>query len=461
MSNNNQVVNGLLGKIFAVFTSEDTITPSSTKEDMPFISYCQPGIPVAKKDLKFGDMSKPEQIHAQALFSQLCNSIPKTEGFWATSSAKIWEVYDEVLRNKVLPDTKLSAEEQKALEKANALLLREIPDEDDDGNPITRFVPSPKVKAYSSYSQKYSSLLQKYNSLLIEASDPDATPQAIKNFHLNGPIVKNEVTQAWEAWQGEGYKGQIENARGLIATITNRGYDVLFSRRMQEFESSKRSDHQQISFYPTFFYPTDLFDGDITWTEITYAEQEAHKYSEKNSTSWGGGASASYGLWSFSTDASHSKGAEQSKSNTRNLQVKFEVVQIPLVRPWFDGSILRSRAWKWKGNRTEFISTGGDKPTGLMPAVPTSIILAKNLEIKMDMSTEENKSAFSKLSTSASGGWGPFRIKGNYSTEKGSSSHDFQATQSGLKCSGMQILGFICEKLPKTPNPDPGIKFLE
>ncbi len=117
----------------------------------------------------------------------------------------------------------------------------------------------------------------------------------------------------------------------------------------------------------------------------------------------------------------------------------------------------------WKGGSTiggdGSICSGGSPLTGMMPVLPTSMILARNLRVKMNMRSEVNRSASSRFSASASVGWGPWSVKGNYSRSSSSSSHDVVADDNGFEFLGTQIIGFVCEVLPRSPYHDPSLNW--
>ena len=82
----NNAMNGILGKIYAVMTSPDSIVsnpvqrPSTTSNAPPFIAFCAPGIAI--DDLDFGDLTTQDQVDRCSAFSQLINSIPQPSGTW-------------------------------------------------------------------------------------------------------------------------------------------------------------------------------------------------------------------------------------------------------------------------------------------------------------------------------------------------------------------------------------------
>ncbi len=75
------------------------------------------------------------------------------------------------------------------------------------------------------------------------------------------------------------------------------------------------------------------------------------------------------------------------------------------------------------------------------------------------MSNTKNQSSFSKIETSASIGWGPFSVSGNYSSSNSQATSNFTKSSTGITVPGSQIIGFVCEVLPLSPNPDPSLNW--
>jgi hypothetical protein len=122
--------------------------------------------------------------------------------------------------------------------------------------------------------------------------------------------------------------------------------------------------------------------------------------------------------------------------------------------------IFWSRGWKWSPESgLGPVSDGANPPEGLMPLYPTAVIIARNLEIGLDMTNESNSSSWSSVSTSASFGWGPFSISGNYSHSESQAQSDYTQSDSGISVPGPQIIAFVCEVIPQSPNPDPSLNW--
>jgi hypothetical protein len=139
------------------------------------------------------------------------------------------------------------------------------------------------------------------------------------------------------------------------------------------------------------------------------------------------------------------------------------------VRPWFKPSFLNSKTWRFdpgnpdlKGN---MLSDGGSPPKGLMPAYPTSVIFIRNLTLDFGDSSGMQSFMSQQSSNSQSGGvgfsFGPFSIgtSASHYGAQGSTtrSASYQWTDQGLNVPGMQIVGYRCHVLPKSPDPSPSI----
>jgi hypothetical protein len=137
--------------------------------------------------------------------------------------------------------------------------------------------------------------------------------------------------------------------------------------------------------------------------------------------------------------------------------------QVPIIRPWFKTPFLTSKAWKLDhGNpevqsKGEVLSDGNMPPDGIMPGYPTAIIFIRNLRLNFGNATGSMSANFNSHSTQASAGWGPFSVKGNYAHQDSHREQHAKSDSQGITVEGMQIIGFNCHVLPKSPNPLPNI----
>lgn len=470
MSSQDEVaMSGLVGKIYKSITSPNSVVSNAVPRNSvvstepPYISFCSPGI--ALDSLNFGNLLTPDEVNNCSDFSQLINSIPTPGALWAPTSSKVWEIYNLAITDIKLPVSDLSQQEKDTLERAESFLREEVATTD----PFTletkdEVRPTAAYQAYENLFTAYASTVKAYNNARITAiSDP--TPENVANWVNNGPILEQEVRNAYSRWGSLGYRDYVTRANGIISALMARGPFAYYEKLRANFVGAEKKDFRGNSFYPTFAYPARIMEPAFSqgWGNFTFTEAEIHQYSSSTSVSYGGGGGASFGLWSFGGSAQYSSTSTYASCDMSNMSVSVDLVQVPLLRPWMTSWIFSSRGWQGGtmigGDGS--ISSGSTPLTGKMPLIPTSMILARNLRINLDMSSEVNRTFSSSVSTSASVGWGPFSVRGNYSRTTNTASHDYTSTGSGIICPGTQIIGLVCEVLPRCPNHDPALTWEE
>ncbi len=461
-----EVMKSLTGKIYGILTAADTINPGATPPQNRWICFASPGLTMSQPQLKFGNLRTADELTANSSFSNLVNSIPNALGSWTPTEAKVWDVYSQAISQIDLPSGELNDKEKGQLDKAEKFLMTTTSEKnpfDDEAPPKVTSGPSTYVKAYDTYDAKYSQLLMDFNAMVIEANKPGASDEALQRYSMNGPIRRRQVEQAFAAWTGEGYKEWTEQARGIISNLTGKAPQALYNRLKANFDMAQRLNQRAEIFYPTFCYPDDVLNSqfDSSWTEFEFSKATDKGSSQSQQISYGSEVSASWGLWSVSASVGGKKQTERSQSDTTGLTVKAKLLQVPIQRSWMNTTIFGNRNWRWsKSGSGEPISKAGSPPSGKMPLIPVSIILAKNLSIKMDMESKTNKSAMSEISTKAGGGWGPFRVSGNYSQTDTNKEHEATVSSTGLSVAGAQIIGVICTVVSApSPNPNPGLNW--
>jgi hypothetical protein len=89
-----------------------------------------------------------------------------------------------------------------------------------------------------------------------------------------------------------------------------------------------------------------------------------------------------------------------------------------------------------------------------MPYVPTAILVSRNVQISGQVSDVDTTYHHDHTSASGSLGWGPFAIGGHYEEDHMKNTFDAIVDANGITIPGYQIIGWYCEVLPKSPNPD-------
>ena len=461
------VMNGLLGKIYAIMTAPNNVVPNAVDRrdtssgQPPFISFCSPGIAIDSLD--FGNLLTPQQVNDCSDFTDIVDTIPAVSGTWSRTVKKTWDIYQLAITDIQLPISNLLPDEEKMLQNAQKFLRNTVTVTDPiTGAVKTRTYPSDAYLAYEKLFTAYGVALKAYNNSRITAiSNP--TPQNVADWTNNGPFYQSEVQNAYDMWGSLGYRDEVQEANGIISSLGGRGPYAMYDRLKSQFNLSAQLDFKRRTFYPTFASPPTILGPDFanSWTKFTFSHSEINQFATASSSSWGGGVGANFGLWSASASVQYSNSQTHNHCSTNGIDLSIEIIQVPISRGWWSPWVFSSRGWKGVNELSinGCISNGNSPLTGLMPVIPTSLILARNLRINMDMSTQDNKTALSSINSSMSGGWGPFSVRGNYSSSTASSSSDVTSDATGLSFANSQIIGFIGDVLPMSPNPDPNLNW--
>ncbi len=125
---------------------------------------------------------------------------------------------------------------------------------------------------------------------------------------------------------------------------------------------------------------------------------------------------------------------EPVKSNEFSMSFDYCIVQ--LNRPWYNTELFHfSNIWYALALNEGYFSNGlkDESNKGVFKSIPNAMILIKNLKIRAAWTNEE------KLNAANNVGLGIFNLK------------DSMFVNNELVIAGMQIIGWICEVIPKLP----------
>ena len=421
------------------------------------MSFCLPGVPLAAEDLNFSFVELGKSQLA-ADFASLANTVPPARGYWVPSDRKVDAYYKRVLNETIRPVLQLNDTEKKRLAAARSVVtqLADIP------NPTTGVmskVPAdtPLYQAYQERMTDYLNALTNFKSLQANYLQRPNDAQAQAEWFTKSAVLKQKVKLAFDRWVAGG-KNQVDQALSTIREL-GRGTGERWDSMKDNLRLSEQTTSEGSPYLFTKFFPSQFWDEAHTnsWTKFSMAHEEVHTVDNSSSTSWGGGG---FGLWSFSASASYAEQRQYHKSDANMEKIDVELIRVPIRRSWWDTTVFWDRGWKFDPQVTNMaLSDGRIPPAGEMTAYPTAMIVSRNLNLAMNLSTEENSHVATQFSASGSVGWGPWSLKGNYSKNTDSKTHDFSQTSAGLECKGMQIIGFVCELLPKSPDTDPTLNW--
>jgi len=458
MPDDNVVMDSLLQKITATIGENDPV--NNIRGGETFVSFTRPGIPLSAKSCDFGFIAATlQEAETAAAFSDMANIIPSAMGFWNPTGRRVTDEYWKCIDQPILPITKLTDAEKKDLDFARAVLEDEVTYVDHNTGEIKKAkTESSLYERYKSKRKVYLDALKEYNNAFQNYIRRKAADPVEEMLWLqNEPQLQAAVRATYDDWTAAG-KEQVETAIARRDGLERRGADRIFRERRERVESMKRPMGAGGStFLFTKYFPADFWSGDEGWTNFTFQHNEIHEVAENESRRWGGSGGAGFMLWSFSADASYSSEKRYSRADTSKLGISFSLAKIPLRRSWLDGGVFYSNNWALNYDlisRAENLSDGKEEAKGSMIVYPTALLLARDVRIDFNKSSNVNTYAMSQVSASAGGGWGPFSIRGNYFSKSEKTTHDFVEDGSGIGVKGMQIIGFVLEKIPKCPDPD-------
>jgi hypothetical protein len=501
------LMQSILGKLYEIITQGDgTVAPVSTDN---FLSWCSPGIPYPPDQFRFltqgftGIAKDPDpqkdsngnpipltdaqrqqlratdtgQLYMQAEnLARIVDFVPdinagingrsKATGIAPLSimqnEGTLSDVYEYALKFSQVANSSLSDDEKAELARYRALLQVESTKTDlITGKQTTVLVESPLVVAYHTYMSAYVKAVLDYNSHRVDALTAD-NPAAVNFWALNANALRDLVKAAMDDWVTNGYKDDYEEIAARIDQIMSKDLSLLKAEYKDDLDKAKLTGIASgEDFYYTSLVPGDFVDGG--WTQFTFYASDFASYVHSNSTSYGASASASFLGFGASGGFQHSNGSTQRSFNASSFKLSFEMAQVPIVKAWFKTPFLTSKAWRLDpGNpqvksEGEILCDGNVPPKGILPGYPTSVIFIRNLSMDFGEANSQFQSDFDSNSAHGSAGWGPFSVSANYSHADSNMSFQSHADGQGIHVDGMQIIGFNCHVLPKTPNPLPDI----
>ena len=498
-----ELMQTVLGKLYAVLMGGDESVAPPSKDN--FFSWCSPGIPITEDSLRFlstglsgvvnenslpkGEDGKPVpltdaekeklrasdtgQLYMQAEnLARIVDFIPDintgiNEGLSRLSimenEGTLSDVYKYVLQFSQVANTELSDADKAKLEKYKQLLQVKRVKKDLITDEETEVIESsPLVSVYNQKMTAYIDAVLEYNTHRVAALSA-ANTEAIHFFALNAASLRKKVQAAMSDWVSNGYKNEYEQIAARIDQIQSKDLSLLKAEYKDTLEKTKLTG---IASGADFYY-TSLIPGDFTrggWTKFTFKSSDFEQHKSTKAEDYGVRASA--GFFGIGAKGGHEHTESHSKRtiDASNFTLEFEISQVPIVRPWFKTVFLTSKAWKLDPttnpeikSRGEVLNDGEMPPKGILPGYPTTVVFIRNLILNFGTYNSDFQSDFTSNSASGSAGWGPFSVSAHYNSSKGEESFESHSNTQGIRVDGMQIIGFKCHLLPKSPDPLPGI----
>jgi hypothetical protein len=380
-------------------------------------------------------------------FSALADALPAdTSSTWTDSGSKLSTVYTGIVTgaNTEKDD---NPDQKQAYDESYAYLTTVQKLKNSKNQDVISIVPSDIAQTYDDNQSAFVTAVSAYRNAY---NGYDLTKTADqRSWNATAPNLQLLVDKAWQTWNRQG-KALVEEAQNTLASSINNAVSAAIGQAQSDVGPS----HQLTPmsgvgpvWLLSYAQPTNWTDPKCPASKITISSANLNKNSSKEASSYGGGASGTYGLWKASADVSHSTSADYSHMDADTFELSAELILVRLMRPWYNPLLFGMSGWWAKGYAPGQISTK------TLPLVPTALVVARNVSIKANFSTEDKSHIESSTSGKASVGWGPFAVSGSYSNSK--SADTFKSTLNGgtLTLPGLQVIGVVSAPTPANAPP--------
>lgn len=382
------------------------------------------------------DINDPatEYYVANALNSTLACS-------WTVSpkAGTVSDVYKSILDGKETPLVKLTPEQLKELDEAYNYLFQS------GGEPTEAY------RDYSDYQLAYLRALDNYEA--AAATHQNGGPPIPHELAKKVEVAKNE-------WRKLGHQLEVDRAIATIAKYESYEPLMFWARLKERYAQYTRVAWVNNEFqFVTSNPPYELWFQEFGWSDFRFDEKDFDNQDRSGGVGIGDGTlcccEETRPLIPIPSGAlfySDELGEKPIEAEYSDFLLTCRLRRIEIIRPWMDTNVFYSRAWRWSPASVSYgvrVSTGGDiagriVPTGAMPVLPTTALLARDVEIYWNDNGLTVNEIANHLGKGHAMRFGPFRL----SRARIGDEHHISAPDP-------QLIGFISTILPKCPNPDP------
>jgi hypothetical protein len=336
-----QVVLALATKASQVFVQDDT-------------AFSVPLSPVVyrREDLeRMVASDTAEGLRLLAEFSALVNTIGSSPVWSPTGDRYLWDVYTDVLADADLASASLTPDEE-ADRKRVAELLHAGGDRTD----------SPAYLAYRQCRDAWLIAQQEYNNRKGTAESSD--DQAVKDaWAVDEPVLLEKLRECERKWAVDGRRTEIEEALRVERRLDERSPEKAWQDYVRLFDPATpnvffANDTNVGRYVPSSLRPSNAMA--VPWARMTLAREEL-----------GALADAAPAALRARFPATQDSAVDT---------LSFEYTSVAVGRPWFCPGALTSRAWRFS-DATKILSDGAAEPHGLCPYYVAALVLARSITV--------------------------------------------------------------------------------
>ncbi|MBR0695076.1 hypothetical protein [Bradyrhizobium lablabi] len=368
--------------------------------------------------------------------SQIFDTAPMFNFTYAPVNLRVSQAYNSILEYKLYPIADLTEKEKAKLAAAEA--------------------------SYAELAEKCDAAEEAYWAARVPYDDAEA------NFK-NGtgpaptPAMKAKVDAAMNKWIAAGKIKQETNI-AVMKQLQGRDGSAFWDRLDARYAANQRRLRSGMEFPPVTLAPKyDSWFKEAGWTKFSFDQKDMNNQTTSNSIGVAGALDGKFGIVTLSGSGDYKQDQEYIKIEETSLAFKCELMRITINRNWMNPLVFNSRAWKFDSTAPAAqYSTGGSienriVPTGPFVSMPTTVILARNVEIigRFQDTVEERMKR--EINAQASLGIGPFSIAGNVTYRDRKESIKGTIANNLITIKDTQIIAAISQVLPELPNPDPNM----
>ena len=377
-----------------------------------------------------------------ANIASLVDVIPGLNPVYAPIGGTVSDVYRKIVGGVVNHEPPPSAELQRRRDELKKVLLEQ--GKDDEGRTTERptALADAEQKAFTAYQDAYMAYVATWAAA-------QADPELKRVWSIVGAQALQKPKRAFADWGAAG-RDQVESAKAQLATLNEGQVARAFADAQFRLNAFEVVDELTETFLRTGIAPSDWADADAsTWPGYHFSDSSFTSRHTTEATSWGGSAGVDVGLWSFGGSASHADSREALSTETTDVGISFKWRVCPVYRKWMDASLFRLPNWSLGG----LAGPGGiaGNADALMPLMPIGLVIVRDVTITANWGRSDSEKIAQATSGGGSVGWGPFAVSGSYSISSTSDTFSARATDQGFVIPDIQVLGFVCAKVPVCP----------
>ncbi|MEU0007963.1 hypothetical protein ABZ079_27715 [Streptomyces sp. NPDC006314] len=437
----------LYDRIFEVISGKDPSTgfPSAFDSATTIFTMAQRGMVLNGAD--FRNPFTPGNLHGSVEsayhIANLVDAIPALSPVYAPIGGHVSDVYRKIVSGVITHEPPPPPEDQAKRDELKKVLWEQGTDE--EGRTVER--PTALADAEKKAHADFDAALTTYTATWAAA-------QADPALKLVWPIVGAQALdgpkRAFADWGAAG-RDQVAAAKAQLATM-NRGQvarafqDAQF--RIIGFSLARENSLEE--FLRTSILPSDWSSSDgSSWPTYNFSQRMHKSEFTSEAQAYGGGAKVQLGLWSVGGGAQHAESREAMSEETKDIGVSFKWRICSVYRKWMDETLFRLPNWSLGSLGGPGLISGGPNP--MMPLIPIAVVMVRDVNIRANWSAQDSQHIKEATSGSVSVGWGPFAVSGEYSFSSESKKFTTRGDQQGLTVPDIQVLGFVCLKVPPCP----------